>query len=104
MFLIYINDISEQVLCLFADDCLLYRIISTETDAQQLPSDLDCLSRWAEIWQMSFNVNKYVVMKCSKSLSIISFNYSLNGHVLDIKAEHTYLRIILHNICHGIFM
>ena len=47
MFLIYINDISEQVsspLRLFADDCLLYRVIHTETDAQQLQSDLDYLS------------------------------------------------------------
>ena len=47
MFPFYINDISEQTsspLCLFADDCLLYRVFSTETDAQQLQSDLDCLS------------------------------------------------------------
>ena len=32
----YINDISEQVsspLHLFVDDCLLYRVIHTETDA-----------------------------------------------------------------------
>ena len=36
MFLIYINDISEQVsspLRLFTDDCLLCRVIHTETDA-----------------------------------------------------------------------
>ena len=100
MFLIHINDISEQVsspFCLFADDCLPYRVIHTKTDAQQLQSDLDCLSRWAKIWQMSFNITKCIVMKCSKSLSIISFNYSLNGHVLDTKTEHTYLGIILHN-------
>ena len=102
MFLIYINDISEQVsspLRLFADDCLLYRVIHAETDSQQPQSDIaiDCLSPWAEIWQMSFNITKCVVMKCSKSPSIISFNYSLNGHVLDTKTEHTYLGIILHN-------
>ena len=100
MFLIYINNISEQVsspLHLFADDCLLYRVIHTETDAQQLQSDPDCLSRWVEIWQMFFNITKCVVIKCSKSPSIISFNYSLNRHVLDTKTEHTYLGIILHN-------
>ena len=75
MFLIYINDISEQVSSpshLFTDDCLLYRVIHTETDAQQIQSDLDCLSRLAETWKMSFNITKCVVMKCSKSSFIIS--------------------------------
>jgi len=98
MFLIYTNDISEQVsspLCFFADDCLLYRLICNKADAQLLQLDLDCLSQWSKIWQMSFNVSKCVVMKCSKSPSIITFNYSLDGHLLDTKTEYTYLGIIL---------
>ena len=39
MFLIYINDITEHIsssLRLFADDCLLYKIITTEEDSMQL--------------------------------------------------------------------
>ena len=63
----------EQVsapLRLFADDCLMYRIIRTEADTHQLQLDLNCLAQWAQIWQMSFNVNKCVVMKCSKSPSV----------------------------------
>jgi len=86
MFLIYINDISEQAsspLHFFADDCLLYRVIRNKADAQQL--QLDCLSQWSEVWQMSFNVSKCVVMKCSKLPSIITFNCSLDGHLLDKK-------------------
>ena len=101
MFLIYINDISEQVsspLHLFTDDCLLYRVIHNKADAQRLQLDLDCLTQWSEIWQMSFNVSKCVVMKCCKSLSIISFNYSLNGYLLDTKTEHTYLGITFQNM------
>ena len=73
IFLIYINYISEQVssqIRLFADDCLLYRVIRTEADTQQLQSDLDCLAQWAQVWQMSINVNKCVVMHCSKSQSM----------------------------------
>ena len=75
MFLIYVNDIAEQVsspLCLFADDCFMYQIIRIEVDTHQLQLDLDCLTQWAQIWQTSFNVNKCVVMKCSKSPSVIS--------------------------------
>ena len=100
LFLIYINDISKQVsppLCLFADNCLLYRVIYNKPDAQQLQLDFDCLSQWGEIWQMSFNVSKCVVMKCSKSTSIISLNYSLNGHLLDTKTEHICLGLTLQN-------
>ena len=50
MFLIYINDIIEHVsssLRLFADDCLLYRIVTTEEDSIQLQHDLNQLSTWA---------------------------------------------------------
>ena len=39
MFLLYINDIDTDIcsfICLFADDCMLYRIIETPEDHQQL--------------------------------------------------------------------
>ena len=44
MFLLYINDISKHInspLRLFADDCLLYRVISCKDDASLLQEDLD---------------------------------------------------------------
>ncbi len=43
LFLVYINDLPECVTstgCLFADDCLLYQIISTTTDTMALQQDL----------------------------------------------------------------
>jgi len=67
MFLIYINNISEQVsspLGLFADDCLLYGSIQ---NAQLFQLDL------SQIRQLSFNVRKYMAMKYTKLPSIISF-------------------------------
>ena len=50
MFLLYINGTSVHVkfsLRLFADDCLLYRTITTDEDAAQLQRDLDQLQEWA---------------------------------------------------------
>ena len=47
MFLIYINDITEDIssqLRLFADDCLLYLPIKSEQDSILLQQDLDTLS------------------------------------------------------------
>lgn len=46
LFLAYINDIPFRVKSkarLFADDCLLYRTITTEADTKQLQMDLDNL-------------------------------------------------------------
>ena len=56
MFLIYINDTTEDIssqLRLFADDCLLHRAIKSEQDFILLQRDLDTLSQWAKIWQMT---------------------------------------------------
>ena len=39
MFLLYINDISDNIsllLCLFSDDCLIYRVIKSDEDMQNL--------------------------------------------------------------------
>ncbi len=61
MFLLYINDIGDNValsLRLFADDSLLYRGIGSITDALKLQEDLDILTDWAQRWQMSFNRSK----------------------------------------------
>ena len=41
---------------LFADDCLLYRVINAEQDTFPLQQDLDLLSNWAETWQLKFNI------------------------------------------------
>ena len=81
MFLLNINDISKNIhsqLRLFADDCLLYRVINTEQDTLQLQQELDILSNWAETWQLKFNINKCTIMQFTRSTSPLTFNYQLN--------------------------
>ena len=60
MFLLYINDISENLtyhIRLFADDCIMYRpIISTE-DSLHLQKDLDRVIEWTQHWQMQLNIH-----------------------------------------------
>ena len=93
MFLIYINDITEHVnspLRLFADDCLLHRIITTKEDVVQLQHDLDQLHEWANKWQLRFNVTK---MRFTRLLSPIIFNYKLNNHSLGTSNQHA-LRLL----------
>ena len=60
MILIYINDIADQIhkgttIRLFADDCLLYRVIQSTDDTAILQPDLNSVVNWSNKWQMSFN-------------------------------------------------
>ena len=98
MFLIYINDITEDIssqLRLFADDCLFYLPIKSEQDSILLQWDLDTLSQWAKVWQMRFNLSKCTVMRCTRSHYPIVVNYSLHGFTLSATSKHMYLGVML---------
>jgi hypothetical protein len=61
LFLIFINDLPEYVTSnalLFADDCLLYRVINNNNDQHQLQNDLQQLEMWEKKWQMQFKTDK----------------------------------------------
>ena len=61
LFLCHINDIADglsSTIRLFADDCLLYRVINSIQDQIALQEDLKRLELWAERWGMSFNASK----------------------------------------------
>jgi len=99
MFLLYINDISKGIhspLRLFADDCFLYKVVTTEQDALQLQKDLDLLLKWAEKWQLKFNINKCNLMRFTRPTSPLTFSYQLNDHVLSTVDQHLYLGVLLH--------
>ena len=60
LFLLYINNIKDNIhssLRLFADDSIMYCDIKRDADSEIL-QDLDTLERWAQTWQMDFNVSK----------------------------------------------
>jgi hypothetical protein len=61
LFLKFINDLPEYVTSnvrLFADDCLLYRVINNNNDQHQLQNDLQQLEIWEKKLQMQFNADK----------------------------------------------
>ena len=67
MFLCHINDLPDTVksqVRLFADDCLLYRQIKSQTDHTTLQNDLIELEKWAAKWvSMPKNVIFYLSNK-----------------------------------------
>ena len=88
MFLIYINGIGKDVLSmlkLFADDCILYKAISSVEDCNELQNDLNTIA----------NELKSFVLKCSKSTPPISTQYYLDNHTLECVKHHAYLGVIL---------
>ena len=98
MFLLYINDINVGIssfLRLFADYCVLYRIIESDRDQNCLQSDLSLIFAWSQSWQMQFNVNKCVTLRCDRSSQPSSFTYFLDSVPLSCVTKHTYLGVLL---------
>ena len=80
MFLIYINDIRSGVssnLRLFADDCILYRVIEYDHDLNSLQSDLDLIVKWTQLWQMSLNIRKCASLTCCRRPPSFPTSYSI---------------------------
>ena len=70
LFLLHINDLLSCVnfkVCLFADDCLLYREIKNNQDQIDMQRDLDALMDWGPTWGMKFNAKKCNIMRVSQT-------------------------------------
>jgi hypothetical protein len=96
LFLMYINDLPDKLTSnvrLFADDCVIYRTISGDNDADLLQTDLDRLSSWESTWQMKFNPEKCFVLKITHSNNPKTHKYILNNSVLQETESHTYLGV-----------
>ena len=97
MFLVYINDISGGIssnIRLFADDCILYRIIKEKHDQDILQADINLSIKWSEIWQTTFNASKCVVLRCSRLQTTLYYDYYINGTLLQLVSKHPYLGVL----------
>ena len=78
LFICYINDIVYKVtstIHLYVDDTLIYRVIHSEADVTSLQSDLNTVMKWAEDWQMTFNVQKTKFLRITNKHNSISSSY-----------------------------
>ena len=98
MFILYINDISAGTNCsirLFADDCLLYRVVDSTRDAALLQWDLKIMCRWADAWEMDFNPSKCYKLSITKRRCPLSYPYTINGVMLEHVSSNPYLGVEL---------
>ena len=83
LFIIYINDLPDQVnsyLKIFADDTKFFRLITDIIDRQDLQHDLNKVLEWSHKWQLPFNIDKCKVIHYSYNNPL--YNYTLNNKPL----------------------
>lgn len=83
LFIIFINDVSlvlsnARILC-YADDAKIFRVISSEHDSFILNSDLAAFFSWCKLNQLPLNIDKCTYMRFSRSKTLISFDYTIDG-------------------------
>ena len=100
LFLLYVNDLPANLqssVRLFADDALLYGIISNEVDCNRLQADLFELERWQDRWKMKFNPSKCKIICISTKKSPPLKKYVFCGSELDQIDSVSYLGVTLTN-------
>ena len=96
LFLLYINDLPENVLSqarLFADDIAAYLTAQGPKDSERLQSDLNALQKWEEKWDMEFNPSKCQVLHITRSHNPIRYNYTMHGQTLESVGIAWYLEV-----------
>ena len=123
LFLCYVNDITENLVCIarvFADDTSLASTTSNSSDLEGiLNHDLYVISKWSKQWLVSFNPSKTEVFyygkgtppnlvfentiiiptDCHKHLGVtLNSNCKLSTHINNIISSSSKLLGILRNI------
>ena len=98
LFLVYINDLPEQVksrVTLFADDTAMYLALSSHVEGQVLQNDLLSLEKWEKMWDMNFNPSKCQVLHVTCLKSPIETKYFLHDTMLDSVSSGKYLGVTI---------
>lgn len=96
LFLIFINDIVVDVFSsirLYADDCIIYRAVSSFNDCITLQADLDRIANWCSTWGMDLNVNKCHFVRVTKKRNPITNMYQINDIPINMSLQVKYLGV-----------
>ena len=98
MFIIYINDLPDQlnnISKLYADDNKVLSKIERERDAQSFQQDINKLSEWSDEWLLKFNIEKCHIMHFGKSNP--KFKYNMKGIELKESTSERDIGVIITN-------
>ena len=104
-FLLYINDLPDDVICdiaIYADDTTLYSKCDQASDlwqqlelASELESDLRDTVDWGKKWLVDFNAGKTQLVSFDQSNNNGSIDVKTDGSVLEEKSTFKMLELIL---------
>ncbi|XP_059510326.1 adenylate kinase 2, mitochondrial isoform X1 [Stegostoma tigrinum] len=98
LFVVFINDLDEEVegrVSMFADDTKVGGAIDSIEGYCTLQRDIDSMQRWAEKWQMEFNLDKCEVMHFGRSN--LNAEYRIKGRILGSVEEQRDLGVQVHS-------
>ena len=97
LFLLYINDLPDDVICnvaIYADDTTLYSKCNQASDlwqqlelASELESDLRDTVIWGRKWLVDFNAGKTQLVSLDKSKNTDAIDVKMDGSVLEEKTS-----------------
>ena len=97
LFLLYINDLPDDVICniaIYADDTTLYSKCSQASDlwqqlelASELESDLQDTVDWGRKWLVDFNAGKTQLVSSGQSKNTFAIDVKIDGSVLEEKTS-----------------
>ena len=105
LFLLFINDLPDDVICniaIYADDTTLYSKCDQGSDlwqqlelASELESDLRDTVDWVKKWLVDFNAEKTQLVLFDQSNNNGSIDVNMDGSVLEEKSSFKTLRLTL---------
>lgn len=98
LFLLYINDLPANIqstIRLFADDCVIYRPISTPLDVCVLQRDLEIISQWCITWLMQINITKTKSVTFTTKLNVDRHAYAIGENQIEKVTSIKYLGVHL---------
>ena len=103
LFLLYINDLPDDVICdiaIYADDTTLYSKCDQASDlwqqlelASELESDLRDTVDWGKKWVVDFNAGKTQLVLFDRSNNNGSIDVKMDGSVLEEKSSFKMLEL-----------
>ena len=108
LFLLYINDLLDDVICniaIYADDTTLYSKCNQASDlwqqlelAFELESDLRDTVDWGRKWLVDFNAGKTQLVSFDRSKNTGAINVKMDGSVLEEKTSFKVLGLTFSSI------
>ena len=103
LFLLYINDLPDDVICdiaIYADDTTLYSKCDQASDlwqelklASELESDLRNTVHWGKKWLVDFNAGKTQLVSFDRSNNTGAIDVKMDGSILEEKSSFKMLAL-----------